>query len=341
MSHITTYRDSHNAISLPESARGAMPYGLLDGRMIGLFGQDHHHASHSAQQASEKATQTNDILRHTGCSSLASRALQSCLVSRLQQQLVTAGSTIYNLTWRQKTTPAGWSYFQLVASARRTSGKDNGLLLKGWPTPTTRDHKDGDAKSCQNVPVNSLLGRQVHAAGWQTPRANDSEKRGIPSTDIRNGNPGTAQLAGWATPMSQHANGTPEAFLERKRKSVAKGSSMGIAISDLNMQVQAWAGWPTPCQQDGPNGGPSQGSDRLPGAVSLIGPARLTATGEMLTGCSAGMESGGQLNPAHSRWLMGLPPEWDDCAVMAMESLPKQRKRLSKPTKTAEGHADE
>jgi hypothetical protein len=62
----------------------------------------------------------------------------------------------------------------------------------------------------------------------------------------------------------------------------------------------------------------------------MVGPARLTATGEMLIGSSAAMESGGQLNPAHPRWLMGLPPEWDDCAVMAMQSLPKQRKRSLK-----------
>lgn len=36
-----------------------------------------------------------------------------------------------------------------------------------WPTPTGRDHKDGTAESCKNVPVNSLLGRAVH---WPTPK---------------------------------------------------------------------------------------------------------------------------------------------------------------------------
>jgi hypothetical protein len=67
-------------------------------------------------------------------------------------------------------------------------------------------------------------------------------------------------------------------------------------------------------------------TDRLDVVAQIAGPARLTATGEMLTGSSAGMESGGQLNPEHSRWLMGLPSAWDDCAVTAMQSLPKQRK---------------
>ena len=72
-------------------------------------------------------------------------------------------------------------------------------------------------------------------------------------------------------------------------------------------------------------------TDRLDVVAQTAGPARLTATGEMLIGSSAGMESGGQLNPAHSRWLMGYPPEWDDCAVTAMPSSRKSQPRGSKP----------
>jgi len=75
---------------------------------------------------------------------------------------------------------------------------------------------------------------------------------------------------GWPTPVANPANGTPEAFLNRKRKAVAKGSSMGICLSDINMVAQL-ATWPTPCQQDGPKGGPSQGIDRLPACAAMTG----------------------------------------------------------------------
>ena len=39
---------------------------------------------------------------------------------------------------------------------------------KMWPTPTSRDWKDGSAQACANVPSNSLLGREVHTDGMNS-----------------------------------------------------------------------------------------------------------------------------------------------------------------------------
>jgi hypothetical protein len=95
------------------------------------------------------------------------------------------------------------------------------------------------------------------------------------------------------------------------------------------------SGWPTPNASNVKNA--YQDPDKviarkeagrqsnLQDFAALAGPARITADGQILTGFSAGIKSGGQLNPAHSRWLMGYPPEWDDCAVTAMPSSPKRR----------------
>jgi len=304
--------DTLNAISSQASEAGASRSGSQDGQTTVLFGPAPALASLSARQAEGRGLLTSGTSGRIGITSSASANLQSYLANKLQAKTASAGSTLYKLTWKQRDTPSRQKIFALRASAHRTSDSASGL--SGWPTPTTMD------------------GGNTGTA-WEKRREKVKEKLG-------NGNgfglilPMASQLAGWPTPIRQDASDSARTTTAAQKWK----TDDRLAAAHTSLDAARLAGWPTPAQTDhkgGYEGGRIRdgklSTDRLDVAAQIAGPARLTAIGEMLIGCSAGMESGGQLNPAHSRWLMGYPPEWDDCAVTAMPSSRKSQPRGSKP----------
>jgi hypothetical protein len=255
-----------------------------------------------------------------------------------------------------------------------------------WPTPSARDW-------------HSASGSPEFLAGRL------EQTRGKPLSEVA-----FAQLSGWVTPAATTWGGSEEAHLERKRKAIAAGKSMGLVIScpDQQAMLAGWptstvtdsvrapseqfttpnitlnhaavlSGWRTPTKGNGDRGGQdpaqraghnlnlqdevrlvgwttpqahdttgrSKGQKELHGTkhgcaclardadkINLEGPARLTASGQLLTGSLAGMESGGQLSPAHSLWLMlGLSATaWLNCAERVTRSTSRKRKASSKPS---------
>mgnify|MGYP003631578153 FL=1 len=88
------------------------------------------------------------------------------------------------------------------------------------------------------------------------------------------------------------------------------------------------APWGTPMAQDWKDGpGRMKVDDK-----GLLPRQVYKAIGQAPTGSPVSMEKPGQLNPAHSRWLMGYPAAWDDCAPTETASFLKRQRQSSPPT---------
>ena len=285
--------DLFNVTSSLDSAAGATPCASPDGPKIDLFGRAVAPANLSAQPVQEGALQTNVTSGLPGSISSASADLTLSLVSRLKQRLTMDGSTLFSLTWREKVTPAGRLVSRLAASGRRTSDKDCG----SWPTPQARDEKNGwDEKALNphNKPYSKDLNDFALLASWPTPQ--HSDPKNMTATKWGEYLSNAALLASWPK-------------------------------TTVTEQTQLIASWPTASARDwkdtsgmsttgtNPDGSTRSRLDQLPRVAGLT-----------VIGSPAATEKPGQLNPAHSRWLMGYPPEWDACAPTAMPSSRKSRK---------------
>ena len=126
--------------------------------------------------------------------------------------------------------------------------------------------------------------------------------------------------SGWPTPCANNSTGAGTSGRE----------------GGLNLQsAAALAGWPTPTATDANRGRgtirPHDTGIPLPQRASMTTPMRRTASGLLLTGSGAGMESGGLLSPEHSRWIMGYPAGWHTCGDTATPSSRKSPQPSSAP----------
>ena len=335
-----TYEDMAKSTCSPESGDGPSPSASQDGLTIDQSGPAPVPVSRFRAQASDRDTPMPDTSGPLFSASSPSAALQWSLESRLRAAMEGSGSPLYALTWSNWDMPAGPQICRQRASARRTSGSGS----SGWPTPVEKDSTgrgytyDRGDKTKPRLAIPGL----AQIAGWPTPNA-ISEKRGGLQTTTENALRRKAQghqmnlddavqLTGPSAASGMNAGTEADATTSADSPQDVVGDH--VANSPTNAQDSQenvlLSGWPTPMT---PSGGRSVGIDKMDATgrtvdgkkhtASLEHAVRFAPLGETSNGSPAPTENRGQLNPAFTRWLMGLPAGWGDCAPTATRSSRK------------------
>ena len=229
-------------------------------------------------------------------------------------QVLEAGPVLCALQDGRTTAQYGQQVAHANLSARQA--KENSLMMSGTYGPPFIGLQASNALSLYLA--NSLQakmqksGSTLYKLTWKVWAMPSGRRRFRLRASVRRTS--GSVLTGWPTPT---ASNTKNAYQDAEKVIARK-----LAGRQSNLQDFAClAGWPTPAARDG-KGGYQGGrmrhgklsTDTLDVTAQIAGPARLTDSGDLLTGSFAEMESGGQLNPALSLWLMGFPPEWENYA---------------------------
>jgi hypothetical protein len=248
------------------SESGPVPCEMLDSPTMSTCGPAAVRARRSRRQDESLASPTIGTSGPSGFDSSRPVDLLLSLENRFRARTASLGSTLFELIWKMRTTPSGYSISQLHAWARRTRD----TASTSWPTPVKEDARSSARHGYMiegNAGTTLLDAARLTAempAPYPTPQAHDHKPPKTPEQieamrarapkRPNGGPPGISNLnevvlqmvpeqskagpASWATPVATELGNTVENYLAMKRN-MKSGPRTAITHPSLQAKLTA------------------------------------------------------------------------------------------------------